>query len=312
MGDFKNNQQQETSWLLGVLISIDQLGNAIAGGNPRSTISARTGYNVRNSACQNRDFWKFLASIINYAFYPIDGPDHCDKAYRYDIDGNYREGNDVMRMVLSVFVVVSCVFIAVCTRLYTLFVPSAHYKNKRGVVVQRDVRQFVVSDCEDVINYFQHTNRQYLEATDGSDMPVLAYDEWVRQLLEEEQKSYQTKSIYYLIWQLADSSVGHANLTNIEFRKQAYLHLHLWYPKQRNKGNGSWFIKQSILHFFDKFELETLYCEPSLFNIPANKILAQLGFELLSANRALVTRLEHGKAINQWRLHRSALNKLVH
>jgi RimJ/RimL family protein N-acetyltransferase len=66
------------------------------------------------------------------------------------------------------------------------------------------------------------------------------------------------------------------------------------------------------LHFFDKFELETLYCEPSLFNIPANKILAQLGFELLSANRALVTRLEHGKAINQWRLHRSALNKLVH
>lgn len=35
------------SWLYGVLVGIDQLGNTVAWGNPDVTVSARVGHNAK-------------------------------------------------------------------------------------------------------------------------------------------------------------------------------------------------------------------------------------------------------------------------
>jgi len=62
------------SWIRGVLVAIDQLGNAIAGGNPDATISARTGYFANENP--NKTFiyyWRLMEAIINFAFYPVQG-----------------------------------------------------------------------------------------------------------------------------------------------------------------------------------------------------------------------------------------------
>jgi len=42
------------NWATGVLIGIDQLGNAIAGGNPDSTISARVGNFANKKTCSKK------------------------------------------------------------------------------------------------------------------------------------------------------------------------------------------------------------------------------------------------------------------
>ena len=74
------------SWIGGVLIAIDQLGNAIAGGNPDATISARTGYFANEVKTAFQFYWKTMELIINFAFYPIDGPNHCYNEYLADKD----------------------------------------------------------------------------------------------------------------------------------------------------------------------------------------------------------------------------------
>ena len=51
------------SWPVAVLVAIDQLGNAIAGGNPDSTISARVGF-FSEMAKRGKSYWKGLESII--------------------------------------------------------------------------------------------------------------------------------------------------------------------------------------------------------------------------------------------------------
>ena len=55
-----------------VMVAIDQLGNALTGGNSDSTVSARVGYFSVN-AIKRQALWKILEVIIDYAFYPVDG-----------------------------------------------------------------------------------------------------------------------------------------------------------------------------------------------------------------------------------------------
>lgn len=115
------------SWISGVLIAIDQLGNAVAGGYPDSTISARTGYFANEAKPHFRFYWKIMEFIINFAFYPIDGPNHCYEEY-YKGRGEHKEtGSDLMRAVLGLIIIVFCIPIALVTRVYVLVFPKAKF-----------------------------------------------------------------------------------------------------------------------------------------------------------------------------------------
>ena len=103
-------------WLYSVLIAIDQLGNALAGGYADSTISARVGYNVRHAAPERQNYWRLLEGIINYTFLPLDGPDHCYQAYLAGNQTYYRDGSDLMRVILSSLIISNAIPIAIVTR----------------------------------------------------------------------------------------------------------------------------------------------------------------------------------------------------
>ncbi len=65
---------------------IDILGNALLAGNPKITVSARTGLNAskakkgRLSRVAN-SYWLGCEKLINWAFQPVDGYSHCHEAY---------------------------------------------------------------------------------------------------------------------------------------------------------------------------------------------------------------------------------------
>ena len=103
-------------WLYSVLIAIDQLGNALAGGYADSTISARVGYNVGHAAHERQNYWRLLEGIINYTFLPLDGPDHCYQAYLAGNQTYYRDGSDLMRVILSSLIISNAIPIAIVTR----------------------------------------------------------------------------------------------------------------------------------------------------------------------------------------------------
>lgn len=107
------------NWINGVLVGIDQLGNAIAGGNPDATISARTGYfSNRNPNRTFIHYWKAMEAIINFAFYPLDGPNHCLHAYENDSDELHKQGSDITRGILGIIIIVACIPISIITWSY--------------------------------------------------------------------------------------------------------------------------------------------------------------------------------------------------
>ena len=115
-------------WLRGVLVAIDQLGNAIAGGNPDATISARTGYFARVAETPLKPWWQCMQRVIDFTFLPIDGPDHCFNAYLADRDELHEEGSDLMRGLLGLIILMVCIPLALVTRLFVLVVPAARHR----------------------------------------------------------------------------------------------------------------------------------------------------------------------------------------
>ncbi len=95
-------------WIWAVFVGLDQLGNALAGGHPDITVSARLGYLGRFHA---RGWFLLMARLVDWAFYPADGRDHCvDSWVRETAPGDgtekVRRGNDVGLALLTLFVVV--------------------------------------------------------------------------------------------------------------------------------------------------------------------------------------------------------------
>lgn len=108
-------------YIANLFVSIDQLGNVLAGGNPDNTISSRIGYYTRNSDENQIPFqWRLFRNIIDFTFYPVDGENHCKEAYLNDAGEKFDEGtSDIAVAALALFIIPSCVIIGVI--LYTLY-----------------------------------------------------------------------------------------------------------------------------------------------------------------------------------------------
>ncbi len=113
------------SWIKAVLVGLDQLGNALAGGHPDATISARIG----RFYIMGGRYWRAMRWIVDTTFAPIDGPNHCIRALRNEPGVPFQYPRNVAPYVLSFFVVTTCAVIAPGVRLAALVRPSWRHQS---------------------------------------------------------------------------------------------------------------------------------------------------------------------------------------
>lgn len=70
-------------WIYQVVITIDQLINAIFNGSADETLSSRI-YRLNQ-----RPLYRALEKFVNVLFWPFQGPEHCKNAYQKEIDGRH-------------------------------------------------------------------------------------------------------------------------------------------------------------------------------------------------------------------------------
>lgn len=98
-------------YLLNIGISVDQLGNALTGGDPDNTISARVGYHNHQ---KNTPFqWVILRYIIDITFYPVDGWGHCHQAYHSDPSEDFTKGSNIALAFLFILILANCIIISI-------------------------------------------------------------------------------------------------------------------------------------------------------------------------------------------------------
>lgn len=101
-------------------VSIDQLGNAIAGGNPDNTISSRIGH--YNHQKDTTWYWSIFEKIVDFTFYPIDGPNHCHEAFHNDAGEEFDNGTKNWAIaLLAVLIIGSCAITGIVLYLLLLF-----------------------------------------------------------------------------------------------------------------------------------------------------------------------------------------------
>lgn len=99
-------------------VSIDQLGNALAGGNPDNTISARVGYYNHHYNFESGKipwYWSWFEKIIDFTFHPVDGPNHCHEAYHNDAGEVFDDStltNFLIGIAATIIIIPSCIVIA--------------------------------------------------------------------------------------------------------------------------------------------------------------------------------------------------------
>jgi hypothetical protein len=129
---FATSDQPDTPkmpYWLNVLIAIDQLGNAIAGGNPDNTISGRVGFFASDlHKSKIKVYWKALEQIIDFTFTPLQGPRHCFHAWEGEQDETDTEATYFARILLGIFVAVGCFLIGIVLWPAILIYPAWRYQ----------------------------------------------------------------------------------------------------------------------------------------------------------------------------------------
>lgn len=118
------NKSSLWKYVSSLFISIDQFGNAVAGGNPDNTISARVGYYNHYHSFKGSGvpwYWRWFEKVIDTAFWPVDGVGHCHQAYHNDAGEVFdnRTTNFFIGLAAFILIIPSCLLIGLL--LYTLY-----------------------------------------------------------------------------------------------------------------------------------------------------------------------------------------------
>ena len=118
---FSAIEQLFESQLKNVPFNLDRLGNALCAGDYQATVSGRVGHHAQRLQL----YWIILEWIIDQSFRPIDGVDHCHRAFLMEEARGYshRRGNDIALAILGIGVVVVCAALAPFIWLYVRFSP---------------------------------------------------------------------------------------------------------------------------------------------------------------------------------------------
>jgi len=138
-----------------------------------------------------------------------------------------------------------------------------------------------LGDAEYIVDYFLNASPQHLETMGVDPQKLPEKKTWVERITAEYYKQYHQKGYYYIMWEADGTVVGHSNINGIDYGESAVMHLHLWQSTIRKKGMGQQLLLQTLLWYFEKFDLQYLICEPNAYNMAPNKTLPKVGFELV-------------------------------
>ncbi|OGT30985.1 MAG: hypothetical protein A3E87_06115 [Gammaproteobacteria bacterium RIFCSPHIGHO2_12_FULL_35_23] len=173
--------------------------------------------------------------------------------------------------------------------------------------MNKEIRPLTEKELEKVVDYFLNLTPED-DLRMGSDRKnFMRRDEWVKLLIDDSKQPLEERKFFYLGWFHNNVLIGHCNINNIIFGKEAFIHLHLWVPELRKHGIGTIFFKKAIRYYFNHFSLKKILCEPKSDNPGPNKILIKCGFKLLKTYKTKPSMLSIKHEVNRYELIKTAL-----
>jgi len=167
------------------------------------------------------------------------------------------------------------------------------------------VRPFsTLAECEGMVDYYLGLGEEGQRAMGIDPGRLPSREEWVAAVRADLDRADAERERFYVGWYLGERRVGHSSLSHIEPGVKGHCHLHLWEPELRRSGRGPRFLADSIDLYFERFDLETVVCEPRAENPAPNRALPKLGFRLVKRYRTVPTSMAYEQDIHRWEVSR--------
>lgn len=169
------------------------------------------------------------------------------------------------------------------------------------------VRELQPSDIPLIISYWMDASPEHLQSMGVDPAKMLTLQQWQDSLLAQLAAPLAEKASYCLIWEVDGQAVGHCNINTITLGSHAHMHLHLWQQTYRAAGLGVRLVRLSVPVFFDRYQLQQLYCEPYALNEAPNKTLMKAGFTFVEQRVGIPGSFSFVQPANLWVLGKSDL-----
>jgi RimJ/RimL family protein N-acetyltransferase len=166
------------------------------------------------------------------------------------------------------------------------------------------VRQMMDSEVDLIIDYFQRSTPEHLEALGVDPSRLPAVDGWRDRLRREATLPAEQRAVVLVIWLSDGQPIGFSTSDKILYGEQANMHLHVTEPERRHQGIGVECVRRSVDLYFEQLKLKRLFCEPNAFNVAPNRTLQKAGFKYLKTHMTVPGPLNYHQAVTRWVIER--------
>ena len=158
-----------------------------------------------------------------------------------------------------------------------------------------------------ISGYWANSSPEHLLGMGADPAKIPPRDLFEAMLLKQIGLPYEEKQALALLWHLDGQPVGHCNVNGIAYGEQAFFHLHLWQPGNRQKGVGTAAVRMALPIFFERLQLKRLFCEPYALNPSPNKTLSKVGFRFTGSRVCIPGPISFEQEVNRWEITREDL-----
>lgn len=178
------------------------------------------------------------------------------------------------------------------------------------LTIMLSVRELLREDVPLLLDYWFTASDAFLQGmgVDVAKMP--SRDAFEQMLLAQLNTPITERKSYCLVWLADGKPVGHSNTNPTTYGVEGKMHLHLWTPAQRQKGMGTAFIRLCLPQYFQRLQLQTLWCEPYALNPAPHHTLARTGFERVKEYVTVPGFINFEQPVQQWVMTRERFETL--
>lgn len=166
------------------------------------------------------------------------------------------------------------------------------------------VRPMHLGEVKLMVGYFHSLGEAQLRGMGVEPAKLPDAKDWQALLEEDFSRTLDERRFFYTTWLFDDEPVGHCNVNQVIYGKEAFMHLHVWKPDLRRSGMGTTAAKRSIEIFFETLRLRELYCEPFALNEAPNRTLPKAGFQEMETYETTPGWINFHQPVTRWRLRR--------
>jgi RimJ/RimL family protein N-acetyltransferase len=166
------------------------------------------------------------------------------------------------------------------------------------------IRELTLDDLALFAVYWFNADAAYLASLGGDHTKLPGKDDFFTYWQSQIDLPIERKLSYCIIWEKNGISIGHSSTRPTQYGKEAYVHVHLWSTEDRKKGIGFALLKLTVPYYFEKLNLQDLYCEPYALNPAPNRLLEKAGFEFINEYDTIPGPSNFPQPVKRWHLSR--------